>query len=68
MFKCYSAVNRLRRCPARSGKKKVRIIRKILADDREIRIITEPWMAELSSLMNSAGTERKLSRVYGANQ
>jgi flagellar protein FliT len=48
--------------------KKVRIIRKILADDREIRNITEPWMAELSSLMNSAGTERKLSRVYGANQ
>jgi len=48
--------------------KKVRIIHKILADDREIRNITEPWMAELSSLMSSAGTERKLSRAYGANQ
>ena len=48
--------------------KKVRIIHKILADDREIRNITEPWMAELSSLMNSAGTERKLFKLYGANQ
>jgi flagellar protein FliT len=48
--------------------KKVRIIHKILADDREIRTITEPWMAQLSSLMKNAGTERKLSRVYGASQ
>lgn len=47
---------------------KVRIIRKILADDREIRNITEPWMAQLSVLLNSAGTERKLSQTYGANQ
>jgi flagellar protein FliT len=47
---------------------KVKIIRKILEDDREIRNITEPWMAQLSTLMNSAGTERKLARAYGANQ
>lgn len=47
--------------------KKVQIIHKILADDREIRNITQPWMAELSTLINSAGTERKLSRTYGAN-
>jgi flagellar protein FliT len=48
--------------------RKVKIIRKILEDDREIRNITEPWMAQLSTLMNSAGTERKLARAYGANQ
>jgi flagellar protein FliT len=48
--------------------KKVSIIKKILADDREIRSITEPWMTKLTSLMNSTGTERKLSQVYGANQ
>lgn len=47
---------------------KVRIIHKILADDRAIRNITEPWMVELSALMDSAGAERKLSRAYGANQ
>ncbi|HZW14159.1 MAG TPA: flagellar protein FliT [Noviherbaspirillum sp.] len=47
---------------------KTRIIRKILDDDRQIRDITEPWMAKLSMLMNSAGTERKLSKAYGTSQ
>jgi flagellar protein FliT len=48
--------------------KKVRIIKKILADDREIRDLTEPWMRQLSNLMQSANTSRKLSNSYGANQ
>ena len=47
--------------------KKVRIIKQILADDREIRTITEPWMKQLSVMMNASGTERKLSQVYGAS-
>jgi flagellar protein FliT len=46
--------------------RKVQIIQKILSDDREIRNITEPWMANLSNLMNSTGTERKLNNAYGA--
>lgn len=48
--------------------RKVKIIQKILADDREIRNITEPWMANLSKLINSNQTERKLVQAYGANQ
>lgn len=48
--------------------RKVEIIRKILADDREIRNITQPWMAKLSLMINSTGTERKLNNAYGANQ
>jgi len=47
---------------------KSRIIKKILEDDRQIRDITEPWMARLSALMRSTGTERKLAQAYGANQ
>lgn len=47
---------------------KVRIIKKILADDREIRNLTQPWMKKLSVLMNSAGVQHKLSRIYGTNQ
>lgn len=47
---------------------KTRIIKKILDDDRQIRDITEPWMARLSAMINSAGTERKLSQAYGATQ
>ena len=45
--------------------RKVQIIQKILADDRQIRDITEPWMAELARLMNSSKTERKLTQAYG---
>ena len=48
--------------------RKVKIIKKILDDDRQIRDITEPWMARLSVMLNSAGTERKLSQAYGATQ
>lgn len=48
--------------------KKTRIIKKILEDDRQIRDITEPWMAQLSAMLSSTGTERKLSQAYGANQ
>lgn len=46
--------------------RKVILIQKILADNHEIRKLTEPRMAQLSSLMNSANTERKLSEAYGA--
>jgi flagellar protein FliT len=48
--------------------RKVKIIKKILDDDRQIRDITEPWMAQLSAMIKSTGTERKLSQAYGANQ
>jgi flagellar protein FliT len=47
---------------------KVRIIKQILAHDREIRNITEPWMEHLAVLINSTKVERKLSQVYGSNQ
>ncbi len=48
--------------------RKVEIIQRILADDREIRNITEPWMTQLSALINSSGTERKLANAYGGNE
>jgi len=46
--------------------KKVAIIKQILADDKEIRDITEPWMAELSNLIRTSKTTRKLNHAYGA--
>jgi flagellar protein FliT len=51
-----------------SRAKKIRIIHQIMAKDRAIRDLTEPWMAELSALMHSAGTERKLARAYDAHR
>src|SRR5437868_712434 len=47
--------------------RKVRIIQKILADDKEIRTLTEPWMNQLSALINNTGTRRKLSQFYGTS-
>ncbi len=47
--------------------RKVKIIHKILADDREIRNLTEPWMAQLAVLINSTNTERKLSNAYSGS-
>ena len=52
--------------PADMRDKKVRIIKQILADDKEIRDITEPWMAQLADLMKNSSTTRKLSNAYGA--
>lgn len=46
--------------------RKVAIIRQILAHDRQIRDLTAPWMAELSALINSTGTQRRLADAYGA--
>jgi flagellar protein FliT len=48
--------------------RKINIIKKILADDREIRNITEPWMARLSMQINSVGAKRKLANAYGAQR
>jgi flagellar protein FliT len=45
---------------------KVSYIRQILANDRDIRAITEPWMEHLSQLLSRQGTQRKLNSSYGA--
>lgn len=47
-------------------KRKVEIIRKVLADDAEIRNLTEPWMRRLQHLLTSVGQERKLHAAYNA--
>ena len=47
-------------------KRKVEIIRQVLADDAEIRNLTEPWMQRLQHLLTSVGQERKLHAAYNA--
>lgn len=54
--------------PSELKAKKITIIKQILADDRAIRDITEPWMQNLANLMKSSSTSRQLSQSYGANQ
>jgi flagellar protein FliT len=48
--------------------RKVDVIKKILADDREIRVLTEPWMAQLSQIMQSSQSSRLLTKTYGMQQ
>lgn len=45
---------------------KIDCIRRILADDRRIRDLTMPWMAQLSAMLNNAGTQRRLAHAYGS--
>jgi flagellar protein FliT len=45
--------------------RKVKIIRQVLADDAEIRTITEPWMTQLQNILGSAGRAQKLHQAYG---
>jgi flagellar protein FliT len=44
------------------------LIEQILADDREIRHLTESWMAQLSNLLNRGRVERQLLTAYGGHQ
>ena len=46
--------------------RKVELIRKILADDAEIRNQTEPWVGQLQRIMQSAGQERRLQQTYSS--
>lgn len=46
--------------------RKVSIIHAIMANDREIRDLTSPWMAELANLINSTSSQRRLNQAYGA--
>lgn len=45
---------------------KIRIIRKLLDDDRKIRDLTMPWMAHLSAMIGSTRSQSRLVNTYGA--
>lgn len=45
--------------------RKVDAIRRMLAADRQIRDLTQPWMARLSAMINNKGNERRVARAYG---
>jgi flagellar protein FliT len=46
--------------------RKIELIRQMLNADRQIRDLTMPWMAQLSKLINSTGTERRIVNAYGS--
>lgn len=53
------------RLTATEARRKFEIIRGMLADDAEIRDLTEPWLAQLSRLIAGTAGKRKLARAYG---
>ena len=68
--KCAACIERLRHnettvVQAEARSRKVAAIRTILANDRQIRDLTQPWMAKLSALVGNASTERRVARAYG---
>jgi flagellar protein FliT len=53
--------------PSESARlRKLELIRKILADDAEIRNHTEPWVGQLQRIMHSTGQERRLQQTYSS--
>jgi flagellar protein FliT len=44
---------------------KIQLIKKILADDAEIRNRTESWMGQLQRIIQSNRQEQRLQRAYG---
>ncbi|HTH94920.1 MAG TPA: flagellar protein FliT [Rhodocyclaceae bacterium] len=46
--------------------RKASLIRRILADDAEIRRHTEPWMEHLRQYLGDAHKKRQVDRAYGA--
>ncbi len=48
-----------------SRQRKVQLIKKILADDAEIRNRTEKWMEQLQHIMHNNRQEQRLQEAYG---
>lgn len=46
--------------------RKVELIKRMLADDREVRRHTEPWMEDVRKLLATGNRARNLQATYGA--
>ncbi len=44
--------------------RKAQLIRDVLDDDAEIRLLVEPWLAQLSALLSHSGHQRRLAQAY----
>lgn len=52
--------------PVPEQRRKLALVRQVLALDAAIRDMTEPWLAHLQGLLRSSRRERKLHEAYGA--
>ena len=45
---------------------KMRFMKCVLADDAEIRLLSQPWLKKLDAMMRSPATAARLDRAYGS--
>lgn len=70
---CASCIDSIKGCsvPVRlseaARQQKVLLLKSILANDREIRKLTDPWMQRISHLLESSNTECRVRNSYGSN-
>ncbi len=68
---CASCVKALQGCgvpeqlSAEAKQQKVELLRRILANDREIRQLTEPWMKNLAKYLEVSDTRCEVAKAYG---
>jgi flagellar protein FliT len=46
---------------------KLEFMKRVLADDAEIRLLSQPWLKKLEVLMQTPSTTERLHRAYGAS-
>lgn len=67
---CAALIERARSQPAdttlapEERRHKLEIIRRVLADDAEIRAHLQPWMKQLEELLQLSGRRRRMQRSY----
>lgn len=68
---CANCVRALQGCAvpeqlsADARKQKADLLRRILANDREIRQLTEPWMKSLAKYLEASDTRCEVAKAYG---
>lgn len=53
--------------PADPGlrRQKIDLMKRVLADDAELRLLSQPWLRKLETLMRTPDNTARLSRAYG---
>jgi flagellar protein FliT len=46
---------------------KIDLMKRVLADDAEIRLLSQPWLKKLDTMMRGPATAARLNRAYGAS-
>ena len=46
-------------------RRKIDLMKRVLADDAEIRLLSQPWLKKLDAMLRSPGIAARLDRAYG---